>query len=138
MKENSIELDFNVNHRAGAHARFADNDHIRLVNLGPIALFIIYRLSISSGKELEFDNAHVICLMYKLMSNSRDSDDSAIGFQRNIDVRERELTNNKTTKSNYHVSIFLKDVFGFAERHDNCSYCLVYKLTLQRISDNHI
>ena len=28
--------------------------------------------------------------------------------------------------------------FGFAENHDNCSYGLGYKLTLQRTSDNHI
>ena len=32
-----------------------------------------------------------------------------------IEARERELTDNKTTKGNYHVRIYLKDVFGFAE-----------------------
>ena len=32
----------------------------------------------------------------------------------------------------------MKDVFGFAEHQDNCTYGLGYKLTLQRNSDNHI
>ena len=32
----------------------------------------------------------------KIISSSRDRDDLSIGFQRGIDVRERELTNNKT------------------------------------------
>ena len=31
-----LELDFCVTHRAGAHARYADGDHKRIVNLGPI------------------------------------------------------------------------------------------------------
>ena len=76
--------------------------------------------------------------MHKLKSSSRDSDDLSIGFHRSNAIRERELTNNKTTKGNYHVRIYLKDVFGFAERQDNCSYGLGYKITLQRNSDNHV
>ena len=48
--------------------------------------------------------------MYKLISSSRDSDHLSIGFQRSIEARERELTNNKTTKGNYHVRIYLEDV----------------------------
>ena len=32
LKDSYLELDFNVSHRAGAHARYADGDHIRLVN----------------------------------------------------------------------------------------------------------
>ena len=50
-KDKYLELDFNVTHRAGAHIRYIDNDCIRLVNLGPIALFIKYRLTRSSGKK---------------------------------------------------------------------------------------
>ena len=48
------------------------------------------------------------------------------------------MTNNKTTKGNYHVRIFLKDVFRFAQDQDNCTYGLGYKVTLQRNSDNHV
>ena len=77
----------------------------------------------------EIDKAHVIFLKYKLVS---------IGFHRRIETRERELTNYKTTKRNYHTRIYLKDVFGFAEYQDNCIYGLGYKLTLQTNSDNHI
>ena len=44
----------------------ADGDQIRLVNPGPIALFNKYRLTSSSGKEIEeIDKAHVICLLRK-------------------------------------------------------------------------
>ena len=51
----------------------------------------------------EKDNAHVICLSQKLLSGTRDSDDSSIGFNRSIEARERELTNNRTTKGKYRV-----------------------------------
>ena len=139
LKDSYVEIDFSVTHRAVAHARYVDDDHIRLVNLGPIALFNKYRLASSSGKEIEEkDNAHVVCLKHKLLSSSRDSDDLSICFQRSNAVRERELTNNKSTYGNYHVRIYLKDVFGFAEHHDSCTYGLGNKVTLQRNSDNHV
>ena len=118
LKDSYIELDFNVTHRTGAHDRYAVGDHKRLVNLGPIAVFHI--LTSSIGKEMEaIDNAHVICLMYKLISSSRDSDNLSIGFHRSNEAREKELTNNKTTKGNYHVRNYLKGVFGFAEHQVN-------------------
>ena len=74
--------------------------------------------------------------MYKWITSSRDSDDISIGFHRSIDARESELTNNRTTKANFHVRIYLEDIFGFAENQINCTYGLGYKLTLQRNSDN--
>ena len=40
LKDSFIELDFNVTHTAGAHARYADGYQIILVNLGSIAFFI--------------------------------------------------------------------------------------------------
>ena len=70
--------------------------------------------------------------MHKLISSSRDSDDLSIGFHRSNGVRERELTNNKQTEGNYHVRIYLSDIFGFCEHQDKCTYGLGYKLTLQR------
>ena len=39
LRDSYLELDFNVTHRVGAHARYVDNDHIRLLNLGAMALF---------------------------------------------------------------------------------------------------
>ena len=66
MKDDYLELDFNVTHETGAHARYVGSDCIKLVSLGPIALFIKYKLPNSSGKEIEeIDIAHVICLMDK-------------------------------------------------------------------------
>ena len=101
-----FEAASNVTHRAGAHARYADGDHIILVNLGPITFFNENRLASSGGKENEeIDNAHVTCLLYKLISSSRDREDLSIGFRRSNEARERELNNNKTTKGNYHVRV---------------------------------
>ena len=85
----------------------------------------------------EIDNAHVVCLLHNLLSSGRDSEDFSIGSHRSNDVREKELTNNKTTKDKYHVKIYFKDVFGFAGHQDNCTYGLGYKLTLQRKNENH-
>ena len=103
---------------------------MRLVNLGPPALFIQYRLTSSYGEEVEeIDNAHVICLRHNLISSSRDSDVLSIGFHGTNGVRERELTNNKTTKGSYHVRIYLKDIFGSGKHQDNCTYGLGYKST---------
>ena len=98
LKDNYLEIDFSVTHRVGAHARYVDKDHIRLVNLEPIAFFKKYRLTSSSGKEMEeFDNANVNCLLYKLISSSRNSDDLSDGCRRSIQTREWKLTNNKQT-----------------------------------------
>ena len=67
--------------------------------------------------------------MHKFLSSSGNGDDFSIGFHRNNDSRERELTSNKTTKGNYQVRIYSRDNFGFAEHQDNCTYSLGYKLT---------
>ena len=40
LKGSYFELDFIVTHRAGAHAWYADGDHIKLVNLGPLPYLI--------------------------------------------------------------------------------------------------
>ena len=49
LRDSYIQLGFNVTHRTGSHARYADVDHIRLDNLGPIALYKKFRLTSSSG-----------------------------------------------------------------------------------------
>ena len=51
---------------------------------------------------------------------------------------QRESTNNKNKKSNYQVTILLKDFFGFAEHQEKGTYGLRYKLTLTRNSDNAV
>ena len=131
-----LELNFDVLH-AGTNNRYADGNDIRLVNLGPIGLFSNYKLTTSSGKHLEnIDHAYIVSLMYKLLTSSRGSDDLSIGFDRDRNRRQRELTNVKTQKGKYHIRIYLKDVFGFAEYQEKATYGLGYKLTLTRNTDN--
>ena len=48
------------------------------------------------------------------------------------------MTNNKTQKGKFQVTIHLKDVFGFAEYQEKATYGLGYKLTLTRNSDNAV
>ena len=133
-----LELDFDVLH-AGTINRYVDGNNIRLVNLGPIALISNYKLTTSSGKFLEnIDHAHIVSLMYKLLTSSKGSDDLSIGFDRDHNRRQRELTINKTQKGKYHIRIYLKDIFGFAEYQDKGTYRLGYKLTLTRNTNNAV
>ena len=133
-----LELNFDVLHAAD-NTRYVDANGIRLVNLGPIALFSNYKLTTSSGKHLEDNShAHIVSLMYKLLTSSKDSDDLSIGFDRNHDKRKHELTNNKNIKGKFHVRIYLKDIFGFAEYQEKGTYGLGCKLTLTRYTENGV
>ena len=67
-RENSVisplnsyfDLSFDVLHAATKN-RYADNNDITSVNLGPIALFSNYKLITNSGKHLEnFSQAHIV------------------------------------------------------------------------------
>ena len=138
MLNSYLELDFHVLH-AGTNNRYVDGNNIRLVNLGAIALFSNYKLTTSSGKHLEnIDHAHIVSLMYKLLTSSKESDDLSIGFDRDRNRRQRELSINKNIKGKYHVRIYLKDVFGFAEYQNKGTYGLGYKLTLTRNTNNAV
>ena len=74
--------------------------------------------------------------MYKLLSSSRDTDDLSLGFDRSRDKRKRELLDNKTQKGKFHLRIYLKDVFGFAEYQETGTFGLSYRLTLTRNTDD--
>ena len=88
-----VELNFDVLQAATVN-RYADVNDIKLINLAAIALFSNYKLTTSSGKHLEeINRAHIVSLMYKLLSSSRGTDDLSIGFDRSRDKRKRELTN---------------------------------------------
>ena len=133
-----LELNFDVLH-AGNDNRYVDANDIRLVNLGPIALFSNYKLTTSSGKHLEeISHAHIVSLMYKLLTSSKDSDDLSIGFDRNRGRRKNELTNNKNIKGKYHVGFYLKDIFGFVEYQEKGTYGLGYGLILTRNNNNAV
>ena len=95
MINSYLELNFDVLH-AATNNRYADGNDIRLVNLGPIALFSNYKLTTSSGKHLEnIDHAHIVSLMYKLLTSSRVSNDLSFGLDRDRNRRQRELSYKK-------------------------------------------
>ena len=131
-------IHFDVLH-AATNNRYVDGNDIRLVNLGPYALFSNYKLTSSSGKHLEnIDHAHIVCLMYKLITSSKGSDDLSIRFDRDRGRRQRELTTHKSQKGKYHVRIYLKDVFGFVQFQEKATYGLGYKLSMTRNTDNSV
>ena len=133
-----IELNFDVLHAASGN-RYGDGNAIRLVNLGPIALFIDYKLTTSSGKHKEKkSHAHIDSLMYKLLTSSEDSDDLSIGFDRSRNRRGDELTTNKNVKGKFRVRIYLKAVLGLAEHQETGTFGLGYRLILTRNTDNTV
>ena len=120
-----LNLIFDVFHAANPDNRYTDGDNIRLADLGPIVLFSIYKLTTSNGKHNEeISHAHIASLLYKLITSSKDSNDLSIGFDRDRNRRQRELTNNKNIKGKFHV--MLRDIFGFAEHQQKGTYGLGY------------
>ena len=133
-----LDLSFEVIKRAD-NSRYANGNDIRLVNLGPVALFSNPKLATSSGKHLEdISHAHLVSLMYKLITSSKDMNDLSIGFDNSRNRRRNELALNKNIKGKYHVKIMLKDVFGFAEHQEKDTSGLGYKLTLTRNKDDAV
>ena len=133
-----LDLNFEVFKEAD-NSRYGNGNDIRLVNLGPIALFSNFKLTTSSGKLLEdISHAHIVSRMYKLITSSKGSDDLSIGFDRSSRRRRDEMTNNKNVKGKFHLRIMLKDVVGFAEHQEKVTYGLGYKLTLTRNEDEAV
>ena len=100
-----FDLNFDVLH-AATNNKYADNNHIRLVNLGLTALFSIYKLTTSSGRPLEdIRDAHIVNLMYKILSSARGSDDLSLGFDRDGKRRQQQLTDNKNQRGKYHIKV---------------------------------
>ena len=87
---------------------------MKLVVLDPLALFRTYRLTTSSGKHLEeINHAHIVCLMYKLITSRRGSDDLSNGLDRSRDRRKQELTKNKKNKRQTSSNNYVKIYFWF-------------------------
>ena len=98
MLNSYLHSNFDVWH-AAINNRCADNNDTRFVNIGPIALFSKYKLSTSSGKHsVDINHAHIVSLMYKLISCAKDTDDLSLGFDPHRKRRKLELTNNKKYK----------------------------------------
>ena len=133
-----LDLNFEVIKEAD-DSRYGNGNDIRLVNLGPIALFSNFKLTTSSGKHLEdISHAHIVSLMYKLITSSKDINDLSIGFDHSRKKTRDELAANKSVKGKFHLKILLKDVFGFAECQEKCTYGLGYKLTQTRNKDDAV
>ena len=127
-----LDLNFEASKETDS-SRYANGDDIRLVIVGPIALFSNFKLTTSSGNHLEdISHIHIVCLLYKLINSGKNSDNLANGFDRDRDRKQRELSNNKNTKSENHVWIMPKDLLGFAEKQEKAAFGLGYKLTLTR------
>ena len=104
--------------------------------MGAIALFRNFKLTTNSGKHLEYINhSHIVSLMYKMLTSSKDSNDLSIVFDRSRNRRKDELAQNKNLKGYFHLRIILRDVFGFAEHQEKSTYGLGCKLTLTRNKD---
>ena len=57
-----LDLNFDVR-KSATNGRYADNNIIRLVYLGPAALFTIHKMTTSSGRHIEERNhAHIVSL----------------------------------------------------------------------------
>ena len=110
-----FDLNFDVVHAATKN-RYANGDDIRLNILGPIGSFGNYKLATSSEKHLEdINHTHVASLIYKLIASAKDFDDISVGFDRDRNKRQQELTYNKIIQGKYHVGVMLRDILGFAE-----------------------
>ena len=113
MLNSYLDLNFEDIKKADV-SRYGNGKDIRLVNFGSIALFIKFELTTSSGKVLEdISHAHLVSLMYKLITSSKGSDDLSIGFNCSSARRQEEITNNKNVKGKFHLRIMLRDVLGF-------------------------
>ena len=93
----------------------------------------------SIGKHSEdISHAHIVSLLYKLITSSKNCDLLSIGFDRRRNRRKDELAQNKNVKGKYHLRIMLKVVLGFVECQEKATYGLGYKLTLTRKKDEGV
>ena len=120
-----MDLNFHV-FKNTDNSRYCDCKDTRLVDVGRYALFSKFKLRTSSGKHLE-DNihAHIVSLLYTMISSAEDTNDLSIGLAHSHNRRRDELTNNKNIKGKYHLRIMLKDVFCFAKHQEKATYGLV-------------
>ena len=135
MLNSYLDLNFEIIEKTD-NSRFGNGNDIRLINLGSKDLFPIFKLTTSSGKHLEdISRAHIVSLMYNLLTSAKHSDDLSIIFDGDHGRRKDELALNKNIKSKYHLRIMLRDTFGFAEHQEKATFGLGYKLLLSRNKD---
>ena len=70
-------------------SRYANGNDKRLVNLSPIALTSIFKLTTSSGNHLEdIIHAHNVFSVYTPRTSAKDADDLSFGFDRDRNKKE--------------------------------------------------
>ena len=107
--------------------------------MGVVGLFNNCKLTTCSGKRLEaISHAHIVLLMYKLITSAKEADIMSNCLTRDRGRRQRELNNNKTQRGKFQLRIMLKDIFGFAEHQEKGTFGLRYNLTLSRNTDNAV
>ena len=115
MLNSYLDLNFDILQAASGN-RCANGKDIRLVSLGPNALFSNYKLTTKSGRHLEdVRQAHKVLLMYKLIIGGEDTNDLSVGFDKDQNRRQRELTTHKKIKRKNHLGFMLWDIFVLAE-----------------------
>ena len=125
-----LDLDFIFVKNADISQDVNDDD-MRLVNLGPSALFSCYKLIMTSGKHLEiFIHTYNVSLAYKIEASAKESDGLSVGIGRDRVRRQREVTNNKNVNGKSHVRGMLKGVFGFTEHQEKAPNGLGLTLSL--------
>ena len=108
-----LDLNFDVLHAATGN-RFSDGSDMRLINLVHVSLFRNYKLAINSGKHLEdISRAHIVSLMFKLITSAKDTNDLCIGFDGDRGRRQREFTNKKLRKVNFIIEFVQKIYLDF-------------------------
>ena len=133
-----LDLNFEVIEKADK-SRYRNGNDVRLVNLGLIVLFSNFKLSTSSVRHLEdISHAHIVFLMYNLITSAKGSHDLSIAFDRDCGRRRDKLVHNKNTKGKYHLRIMLKDELGFVEHEEKATYGLGYNLTLTKNKDEAV
>ena len=133
-----LDLNSEVTKKAD-NSRHANDNDIKVNNLGSIAFFSKLKLTTYPSKHLEdISHAHIVPSVYKLMTSAKDSDDLSIGFDRSRDRRKEKLINNKNLKSKHLLKIMLEDNLGFDEHLQKATYGLGFKLTLTRNKDDAI
>ena len=77
-----FDIKFEVIKKAESSSHSTGND-IKLTDLGPIALFSIYKLTNSSGKQLEeISNTYKVSLTWKFLNSAKNTDDLSIVTER--------------------------------------------------------
>ena len=75
-----LDLNFDVLHSAIGN-RYANRNDIRLVVLSLLAFFSNFKLTISSGKQLEdSSHSHIVSLVYKLIAGAKNTVALSIDF----------------------------------------------------------